>query len=383
MDTQSDNTSTGTARSPGVAQSFNGLNKFSIETPEEEELERHIALVGTSGNSLLTNSENKSRLEEVRNTPLFTRCVKSAIRTQLVDVGQRGTTKMDVFPQYGLIGYREPPATNSPGGKGFEANRDLIYANMNAPWSTFICGSQGAGKSHTFSCLLENALKSPNDGGILPDPLAGMVFHYDKFTSPTSTQLCEAAYLCSIGIPVQVLVSPSNVNAMQSLYENLQGLPEDAPRPQVRPLMFHESHLNVANMKTLMAVDVEAANPPLYLAVLDKILRDMAKERGGRPGFDYSHFKKRLFSANFTEHQLSPLVLRLQLLEQFLDQSASAALSRNLFDLGKGTLTIVDLSCPFVNENSACALFSICLSLFLQRRSTSGRIIALDEAHKV
>ena len=350
---------------------------------DNEELQRHIALLGMSETSSAAKLDNNSRLEEARNAPLFTRGVKSSIKTQIIDVGQRGIANIDIFPQYALIGHRKPPATIIPGEDKFKADRDIIYANMNAPWSAFICGSQGAGKSHTFSCLLENALLSPNAGGVLPDPLTGIVFHYDKFTSHSSTQLCEAAYLCSVGIPVQVLVSPSNVHAMRSLYSNLPGLSKDAPRPQVRPLKFHENHLNVGNMKTLMAVDVDDASPPLYLAVLDKILRDMARERAGRPGFSYRDFTKRLYGAGFTDAQLGPLKLRLQLLEEFLDQSKPTAGCKSVFDHGKGSLTIIDLSCPFVAENDACALFGICLSLFLERRNTGGRIIALDEAHKV
>ncbi|KAF6236955.1 hypothetical protein HO173_004834 [Letharia columbiana] len=47
-----------------------------------------------------------------------------------------------------------------------------------------------------------------------------------------------------------------------------------------------------------------------------------------------------------------------------------------------GSLTIVDLSCPFVDESAACAMFNICLALFLEDRQEAGRIVALDEAHK-
>ena len=54
----------------------------------------------------------------------------------------------------------------------------------------------------------------------------------------------------------------------------------------------------------------------------------------------------------------------------------------NIWTFDQGSLTIVDLSCPFVNENDACALFSICLSLFLENRNKVGRVVALDEAHK-
>ena len=42
-----------------------------------------------------------------------------------------------------------------------------------------------------------------------------------------------------------------------------------------------------------------------------------------------------------------------------------------------------DLSCPFVDEKIACDLFEKCLSIFVQDRNINGRIVALDEAHKV
>ena len=38
------------------------------------------------------------------------------------------------------------------------------------------------------------------------------------------------------------------------------------------------------------------------------------------------------------------------------------------FQADQGTLTIVDLSCPFVNENDACSLFTMCLSLFMENQ---------------
>ncbi len=46
-----------------------------------------------------------------------------------------------------------------------------------------------------------------------------------------------------------------------------------------------------------------------------------------------------------------------------------------------GTLTI-DLSCPFVPSDSACTLFEIGLGIWLEQETKSGRVIALDEAHK-
>ena len=42
----------------------------------------------------------------------------------------------------------------------------------------------------------------------------------------------------------------------------------------------------------------------------------------------------------------------------------------------------MDLSCPCVTPEMACAMFNMCLDLFLEQDSKIGRIVALDEAHK-
>ena len=111
--------------------------------------------------------------------------------------------------------------------------------------------------------MLEAALlrtQNPNRLGPLPSPLAGMVFHYDKFC----TQACEAAYLCSTGIPVKILVSPASYEKMKRMYSNLPGVP-DRFKPIVRPMMFEQRQLNASRMMKLMAVESE--EKPLYMEV--------------------------------------------------------------------------------------------------------------------
>lgn len=355
--------------------------------PEVAEYNRHLTFIDTV-DSFGQSNDDEEEVRELASTPLFTSKVRSAIKERGAGT-ERLLEPPNPFPQYGLLGLRQ--GTYSPEGympASFRNEDNLVYANMNAPWSAFICGSQGGGKSHTLSCLLENALL-PSPAITLPNPLAGLVFHYDKFTSTTTTQLCEAAYLCSSGLPVRVLVSPSNYHNMARLYSDLPGLPSGGQRPRVMPLYLQEHQLNISNMKTLMAVADGSHSSPLYIEVLFQILRDMAMEGQGRPGVDYLEFKRRLGNAGFSRDQNGPLKLRLQLLESFLDPSTSqdrgAGLppSSNIWDFEKGSLTIVDLSDPFVNENDACALFSICLTLFMECRGQGGRIVALDEAHKV
>ena len=136
-------------------------------------------------------------------------------------------------------------------------------------------------------------------------------------------------------------------------------------------------------------------------------------------GLNYEEFKKRVDLEAFNEGQKAMLNSRLDLLESFMfqtqklgfatikkvkpmfdntkkgkekertwergqDELRRAQIAKtNIWSFEPGSLTIVDLSCPFVDESAACALFNICLALFLEERGNAGRIVALDEAHKV
>ena len=212
--------------------------------------------------SIASQPQNRQQ-EEIKTTPLFSGPV----------LAQFGKT---FLPQYGLLAGRIQQDQSSEANLlqhvDFEAETvenisdPRIFLNVNTPWSVFICGSQGSGKSHTLSCMLENCLlQSPLNE--LPNPLAGLVFHYDKFSSYTSSQICEAAYLCSSGIPVQVLVSPTNFWRMKAAYENMPGLQAGAKRPEVTPLRFSEQNLDVSRMMNMMAVKDKDGPVPLYIEV--------------------------------------------------------------------------------------------------------------------
>lgn len=147
-------------------------------------------------------------------------------------------------------------------------------------------------------------------------------------------------------------------------------------------------------------------------------MRQMAIESRGQPGLDYAAFKKRLSLEMFSGQQSTLLNIRLNLLESFMelpntpgalyeqepkpffldtkkgranenrwnrDQAEKIKLNKqqNIWSFEPGSLTIIDLSCPFVDEAAACALFNMCLTLFLESGCDGGRIVALDEAHKV
>ena len=48
-----------------------------------------------------------------------------------------------------------------------------------------------------------------------------------------------------------------------------------------------------------------------------------------------------------------------------------------------GQLTIVDLSDPFLDEGAACGLFDIMIRLFVRAEVNTGKVLVVDEAHKV
>ncbi|RYP09960.1 hypothetical protein DL765_008274 [Monosporascus sp. GIB2] len=314
--------------------------------------------------------------QDFSNAPIYTVAVDKFVHSVLPP----GEQTSGLVPQYGLIGSRV-----DLGGATASREDGLVIGNVNMPWSAFICGSQGAGKSHTLCCLLENSLVANNNAGALPHPLAGMVMHYDNYSNHNTTQVCEVAYLCSSDIPVTILVSPSNIWAMKRLYSNLPGLPPGSPQPKVVPLYLEEHQLNVSRILKLMAVDPAADRTPLYMEVVMNIVREMAMEGSA---FTYTKFRKRLADTTWVRGQETPLNLRLQLLDSFITPSPMtkstrpAPSPRNIWAFEPGSLTIVDLSDPFINSDEACTLFSICLSIFLEERHRCGRIVALDEAHK-
>jgi len=46
-------------------------------------------------------------------------------------------------------------------------------------------------------------------------------------------------------------------------------------------------------------------------------------------------------------------------------------------------LTIVDLTDPFIDASSACSVFEIVTRLFIRADVGTGKLLVVDEAHKV
>ncbi|CZT20406.1 uncharacterized protein RCC_06266 [Ramularia collo-cygni] len=339
-------------------------NEYEIE---RQRLQQFFTAAGT----------RNGRQEEFRTTPLFSLAVK-----HVVDGGNAGTAP-EVLPQYGLLGFHIGENENV-------SEKEPLHMNVDAPNSAFICGSQGSGKSYTLSCMLENCLLSSPDTGRLRAPVAGVVFHYDINSTPAPA---EAAYLCSRGIEVNVFVSRSAGRALNEAYKNLG---DKYGNLKVQPLMFRSSDLSIERMNRLMAVATKEGPPPLYMEVVQRILRDLAINS---EVFDYLQFKKLLANEQLTKDQTSPMSLRLGLLESFMDPSSllgsgqsfngkkfyghkSGSKDKGSLNPQPGSLTIIDLSDTFVDSSTVCLLFDMCLGLVKEQRPEAGLVIGLDEAHK-
>jgi hypothetical protein len=355
--------------------------KAMAQTEEARLFAAHMKLL-----DLGTSSQD---VHEVSDTPLFTKKVLYHFEKH--------------FNQYGFLAgmsnILEANAAMDVSNAGRSRLTDpRLFFNISAPSSAFICGSQGSGKSHTLSCLLENCLMK-SDVSKLDSPLAGLLFHYDSFTSDIKGTPCEAAHISSNpNVKVRVLVSPTNIQTMKvssfshflsntSLIEKQRtyaGL-----NVTVEPLRIKQTDLNTKRMLDLMAVNQES-RIPLYLHSITRILRDMRRtQQENNTSFNYREFKRQIDDCEMTKEQLLPLNQRLDTLESFMPQSQTSSNPRRGQDNGNdwsikpGCLTIVDLSCPCVTAEAACSLFNMTLSLFLEQHTSVGRVIGLDEAHKV
>ncbi|KAF3937497.1 hypothetical protein ABW19_dt0201093 [Dactylella cylindrospora] len=291
----------------------------------------------------------KTADEALKYAPLFA--------SDILTISDNGTPQFAIFAKAG-----ETLETSKYGEDAGQVENDILFLNVNTPWTTFICGLQGAGKSHSLSVILVFSYSpySPTDTG-KPCEVAYLSVPDNTRSDPTTEQsICSAR-------KVTILVSRSNLVNMERVYNRIPGV-------TVKPLLFKPSQLTITTMLQLMSVGQD--NTSLYLQVVNRILRDMAAEGAG--GFDYESFKRQLEQQNFTPQQWGPLDIRLELLESFI----GAEQNPSLFAPDEGTVTIIDLTCPFVDAETACALFSICLDLFTVAPATTGKIVALDEAHK-
>ncbi|KAF2097948.1 hypothetical protein NA57DRAFT_76748 [Rhizodiscina lignyota] len=377
-------------------------NNYSSELRAERE--HYLQLVST-------DTAPHGRQEEIRNALLFSFGVLALQNGGATSNSKKGKAKeiSPIFPQYAFLGLcvenpedeeddgtvdtepetmshkTDPESTAAQSNVRSDQTADPIILNINAPFSVFICGSQGSGKSHTMSCMLEGCLSPDDRIGRLPNPLSGIVFYF----AAADSAACEAAYLCSLGI--KVIVPSTNLSKRQSIYSQLSGAKENLT---VEELFFLDTHLNAASFQELMAFS-NTAELLLYMMVVKQVLRNHVMGSANQR-FDFFEIRNQIRDSlkkkvkknaapsddplkNLSPQQKTHLSQRLSLIDAMVKSSKNAG--KDLFKAERNTLTITDLSDLFIDAAAAYALFKICMSVFLEDQSDIGRVVALDEAH--
>ncbi|KAL1597158.1 hypothetical protein SLS60_008740 [Paraconiothyrium brasiliense] len=339
---------------------YTPLSADNSDVSEEDSLEAGATVDLDAMDILLTdhssaNVGNADHHAEIRNAPLADESIF------------RAKTTARLIPQFGFMGTQDQNIDNA---------NSKLFLNTNVPFSAFVCGVQGSGKSHTTSCILENCLIPSKNLGVLQEPLSALVFSYSLFTGDgAGFSISEAAFL---GAPsprfgnahvkkIHVLVCDTNLRRIRKLYERL-------PNVTVSAFKLNPRNLDIDLMLTLMNVS-ESDRMPLYMGAILQIIREMAT---ASDRFDYRVFKAHVRQQRFTPDQENMLKIRLDLLESFLDLQGT---NRDDMLFKPGEITIMDMSCPFVDVNTACIMFRCGLQRYLQSRA-SGKLVVLDEAHK-
>lgn len=266
-----------------------------------------------------------------------------------------------------------------------------IYINTHEPFSIFLVGIQGSGKSHSLACILESCLLAPDEHKLikLNQPLSTLVFHYDTnigsicevtgLTSPSSIDNLKKFNINHQKYHVErdnmiVLVSPSYYHQRKVFYGD---------HCKVAPLLLKWQSLTADHIKNLMGIG-DGENQ-LYISTLLDMLRKYQRSKC-LPTF--SSFVAEIKEKCGLISQRGPLIQRLALLESIIAESDInkdlIVESYNLSIVTPGLLVIVDLTDPLLSKDEANSIFQVLTEQYraIPSNISGGKLLALDEAHK-
>ncbi|KXN86394.1 hypothetical protein AN958_10256 [Leucoagaricus sp. SymC.cos] len=279
----------------------------------------------------------------------------------VVQPALRPLEEMASDSQFGLFG--QIVSMNHKGTTEVPSDKRL-YMNCSAPFSALLCGVQGAGKSHTLATMLENLLIPRfKPIGSLEEPMSALVLHFGEGGS--SSLPSEVAW---------VFASPSSIKTMRSAYIGALG-----EKVEIHPLYLTEAELDASAILSMMSIN-SSESAPLYMQLVLERLRKLGED------FTFRAFQNELddLKEDLNPFQKGSLDQRLALLNSFLDSTPSKSKGRPIRPsrFAKGQLTVIDLSDPFIDADSACGIFNIICRLFTRVDLNAGKVLVIDEAHK-
>eukprot|EP00588_Corethron_pennatum_P029592 CAMPEP_0194337410 /NCGR_PEP_ID=MMETSP0171-20130528/76192_1 /TAXON_ID=218684 /ORGANISM="Corethron pennatum, Strain L29A3" /LENGTH=610 /DNA_ID=CAMNT_0039101177 /DNA_START=326 /DNA_END=2154 /DNA_ORIENTATION=- len=269
--------------------------------------------------------------------------------------------------------------------------RDPVFLNTHEPFVLTTIGVQGAGKSHTTSCVLESCLVPFEPGNIvkLKAPMVSLVLHYDQNT----TSICESAglLLANSQIHEHMMKTGTTVNSVPkskavimvspTFYRQRKAFYGD--RVIVRPLLFKWKSLTADHIKRIMRIN--DGDNQLYVASFMDLLRAYQRKDIVPSFLSFLEEVRRICNI---KGQQGPLDQRIALLESMVAESSkNADLQDEGVDLAsccsaKYSLIIADLTDPLLSKEEANGMFQVLTEQFRVLPSKGGKVLCLDEAHK-
>ena len=277
------------------------------------------------------------------------------------------------FQEYGLIGKLAHPSDRN------------VYLNVHEPISIIAVGLQGAGKSHTLSCVMESCLIPVRSITRLTQAMTTLVLHYDA--NPTS--VCEATGLIepSLTFPwpnnysgprnvhredMMVLVSPSFYKQRKAFYGDYC---------IVQPLLLRWSSMTADHIKRIMRIEDD--DNQLYVAGLLDLLR---KYQRNAKVPEFNRFVVEVKEVCNLKGQGGPLDQRLRLLSSIIKESKenSDLEGVDIYEACQpGRLIVADLTDPLLSSSEVNGIFQILVEQFRATPTcVGGKLLVVDEAHK-
>ena len=265
-------------------------------------------------------------------------------------------------PQYGLIG---------------RMSGRTIALDLNQTHTVSLFGVQGGGKSYTLGSVIEMACMPVAGVNRLPQPLAGVIFHYSatldyqpEFTSMAAPNAVEAEVSrlrADYGAAPQalddlvILTPAAKVEARRAEY----------PGIEILPIAFAASELKASHWKFLMGA---VGSQSLYIRQLALIMKKL------RGDLTLDALRQGVRDSGLSDYLKDLALLRLQFAEDYVVDA------QRLTDiLRPGRLVIVDLRDEFIEKDEALGLFVVLLQLFAETTYQGRRfnkLVVFDEAHK-
>lgn len=267
-------------------------------------------------------------------------------------------------PQYGLLGV--------PAAEKWRR----IALDLNGCNTISIFGVQGGGKSYTLGSILEMALKPIQGINLLPQPLAGIVFHYHH-TQDYPPEFVSMVHPNDHPEDVHLLremgASPEALHDVLILTsaDMVQARRQEFPGIDVAPIAFSSGELTASDWRFLMGA---TGNDAMYLKLVNEVMRK------SRHNLTLANIQGALHQAPLTDVQRALASTRLDFASRFIDDSVSL---RSL--LKPGRMIIVDLRDEFIDRDQALGLFVTMLNVFSGGGLGSNRfnkLVVFDEAHK-